>query len=135
MNDREWTLIIDEIEWYVGQLRASGPKAIERVRHGLAAGNDGYPTNSLPESSISGGRGGDPTGRAVIARAGGRDAESGDSSTTRDTWRGPRDPVAAAVSNMRRETTDALARLHGAVASMTTALQSKGATTEGTQRE
>jgi len=132
VNDRDWSLLVDEVGWLVGELRRHGQAAVRRQGYGLAAGPDGYPASSLPEASIASGRVGDPTAMAVVRLAGG----SGDRI---DTWKRPYDPVSVSVNNMERESRDALARLQGAHASMTSALQgSQGTTTptkEGEHRE
>jgi len=126
VNDREWSLVVDELGWLVGELRRQGQAA--RERQGLSAAPDGYPRSSLPEASIASGRLGDPTGRAVINLAGGR----GDKP---DTWKRSYEPVATNVRRMESECRDALARLQGAYRAMLQAIESKGPTTEGTQRE
>jgi hypothetical protein len=101
-NERQWDSCLDEIEWNVGELRKHGSEAITRTK-GLAAGDDGYPRSSLPESSVASGRVGDPTGLAAVSRAMGT---------------GVRDEAAIHVNYMLTRVDDAVKRLREAVQTM-----------------
>jgi hypothetical protein len=84
---------------------------------------DGYPTKSLPESSIASGRLADPTAATVERLAGGKFDETEEGVvTTPDHWKGPPDPVGTSVNRMHSETVDARNRLWFAVAAMRSAL-------------
>jgi hypothetical protein len=63
------------------------------LRRAQYVASDGYPAQSMGESDVHGGRGGDPVGAKVAADAGGRDEEP-------DTWRSLADPVGEALAQL-----------------------------------
>ena len=117
-TDRDFTDMLDELQELLDFLRKN--HTVARARAKLAV-RDGYPTRSMPESDIAGGRTGDPTADYVISMAGGR-VDENDMAESDDTWRGPFDPIGNAVRNVNRETTDARNRLRSAAGSLRSAL-------------
>lgn len=122
-DDRQWDLLLDELIFLTGALRKLSPTARERAREPMI---DGYPTRSMPESSIAAGRQGDPTVWSVQALAGGRDRADGDQETRPDHWLGPKDPVFEDVGRMEDFATRALPLLRGAVAAAERAQPPRG---------
>ena len=110
-TDRQWQSTLDEIESLMATLRDLSGVARWRARQPI---RDGYPTQSMPESSIASGRMGDPTLRHVEVMAGGRSVADGDRENSDDHWKGPRDPVALSARNMEQRVLRAVECLRGA---------------------
>lgn len=120
-TDRDFVSMLDEIEDLLKFIRQHAAAARGRAK---AAVKDGYPTRSMPESDIAGGRTGDPTADFVVALAGGR-VDEDDEALGPDTWRGPFDPIGNAVRNLDREVLDARNRLRGAASSLRQAMPAR----------
>lgn len=129
-TQRQWHDLISQLGAILDLLAKHGPEAFLRAASSVGGIDDGYPSRSMPESSIAGGRMGDPTGTTVVRHAGGNCRECkgrgfffalaltklpcrrcGGSGCAPDTWQTPTDPIGAAVEKMQLEVADALARL------------------------
>jgi hypothetical protein len=111
-SDRQWQSLIEEAESLLADLRSLSGVARWRARQPI---RDGYPTQSMPESSIASGRMGDPTLRHVEVMAGGRSVADGDRENSDDHWKGPKDPVALSARHMEDRALKAVESLRGAV--------------------
>jgi hypothetical protein len=118
---RQWDELLAEVASLVDDLKQHSRIARARSTERII---DGYPTSSMPESSIASGRLADPTVQTVEKLAGGKLTihHDGSETTTPDHWKGPKDPIAQAIRNMESEALDARNRLRGAVASLRKAL-------------
>lgn len=117
-TDVDFEAMLDEIQDLVSYLRKNHRAARARAKMPV---RDGYPTRSMPDSSIAAGRFGDPTGDFVTSLAGGKVDDEG-MAVDDDSWRGPHDPIGALVRNMNREVEDARNRLRGAGGALRSAL-------------
>ena len=111
-SDRQWVTLLDELDTLLTDLRSYSGVARWRARQPI---RDGYPTQSMPDSSIASGRMGDPTLKHVEVMAGGKSKEDGDRENTDDHWKGPKDPVAASTRHMEDRALKAVDLLRGAV--------------------
>lgn len=121
-TDEDFDGMLDEVDSIVDFLRQHHKEARRRAKH---TGKDGYPTRSMPESSVSSGRHSDPTADLVASLAGGKLDDENDGQATPDEWRIPADPITVSVNNMGRELMDGRNRLRGAAGSLRTALPGK----------
>jgi hypothetical protein len=110
--------MLDEMDDLLTFLRKN--HSVARARAKLPV-KDGYPTRSMPESDIAGGRTGDPTADYVVSLAGGKLDNQG-MALDDDSWKGPHDPIGAFVSNMNREAMDARNRLRSSAGACRKAL-------------
>jgi hypothetical protein len=114
-HDAQWLDLISECGFIIGLLTKHGAEAVRRVETASSPRWDAYPASSLPDSSIGGGRYGDPVGRTVVRHAGGLDADGEgadkDDATTPDIWKERYDPIGMAVRKMVAESCDASNRL------------------------
>lgn len=118
-SDADFQKWLDEMDALLDFLFEHHQEARSRSKLSV---KDGYPTQSMPESDIPGGRMGDPTADYVIGIAGGRVNEDG--STTKDHWKPPSDPIKTHVTRMSTELLDARNRLRGAESACRSALPS-----------
>jgi hypothetical protein len=118
-TDQDFNAMLDEMTELLWFLRKNHSAARARAKLPV---RDGYPTRSMPESDIAGGRTADPTADYVASLAGGKYDSSTEMAVSDDHWKDPADPIANHIRNMNREAFDARNRLRSASASLRSAM-------------